>query len=422
MKVAFVSQPGFAVLPPAGSIEIVTREIARRLADRHDVTIYGSAAPGLEDVSDELIRYRFIEHGRDAAITRALRPLYRLRPADKGFFTSPAHQLLYWLRVAKDIRRSGCDVVHVANLTQAAAVIRRVNPGVRIVLHMHCEWLVQLDRRLMERRLRNVDLIVGCSEHITAPIRRRFPRFADRCRTIHNGVDIGPEVDRSGRDGTVTLLHVGRISPEKGHHVLVAALNEVVREHPELRLVLVGEESVVPAEWAVDISSDPAVRDLKRFYGRSYLEQVRELMSPELAERTTWTGRLTYEQCARRYADADLFAFPSFFEAMPVPPIEAMASGLAVVSAPAGGAVESIRDGVTGVFVPRGDAQALARAIRELIEDPVRRAALGAAGRARAAEAFSWDGVASEFELALEGGGAAGAPPSGVAVAAVAGL
>jgi glycosyltransferase involved in cell wall biosynthesis len=401
MKVAFVSQPGFAVLPPAGSIEIVTREIARRLAVRHDVTIYGSAAAGLEDVTDELIRYRFVEHRRDALLTRAVRPLYRLRPAERGFFTSPAHQLQYWLRVAKDIRRNGCDVVHVANLTSAIPVIRRLNPGIRIVLHMHCEWLVQLDERLIERRLRKTDLIVGCSEHITEPIRRRFPQHAGRCRTLYNGVEVGEPVDRSGRH-TVTLLHVGRISPEKGHHVLVEALNEVVREHPEVRLVLVGEESVVPAEWAVDISADPAVRDLKRFYGRSYLEQVRELMSPELAERTTFTGRLTYEECARRYTGADLFVFPSYFEAMPVPPIEAMASGLPVVSAPAGGAVESIRDGETGVFVERGDAGGLARAITALVEDPARRAALGAAGRARAADVFSWDGIASDFEAAFE--------------------
>jgi spore coat protein SA len=402
MKIAFVSQPGFAVLPPAGSIEIVTRAIARRLAQRHDVTIYGSAAPGLQDVTDELIRYRFVDHDRDAALTRALRRLYRLRPADRGFFTSPLHQLHYWLRVAKDIRRRRCDVVHVANLTQAVPVIRRLNPGIRIVLHMHCEWLVQLDERLMDRRLRQVDLIVGCSEHITEPIRRRFPQHADRCRTIYNGVDVGEPVDRSGRDGTVTLLHVGRISPEKGHHVLVEALNDVIREHPEVRLVLVGEESIVPLEWAVGISSDPLVRDLERFYGRSYLEQVEERMSPALAERTTWTGRLSYEECARRYEAADLFVFPSYFEAMPVPPIEAMASGLPVVSARAGGAVESIRHGETGVFVERGDAGALARAITELIEDPARRAALGAAGRARAAELFSWDGVVAEFESAYE--------------------
>jgi glycosyltransferase involved in cell wall biosynthesis len=420
VKVAFVSQPGFAVLPPAGSIEIVTRQIARRLAERHDVTIYGSAAPGLEDVTDELIRYRFVEHGRDGALTRVLRPLYRLRAAEKGFFTSPMHQLVYWLRVAKDIRRSGCDVVHVANLTQGVPVIRRLNPGVRIVLHMHCEWLVQLDERLMDRRLRQTDVILGVSDHITDPIRRRFPQHADRCRTVYNGVDIPAAVERSGGDD-VTLLHVGRISPEKGHHVLVEALNEIVRAHPEIRLVLVGEESVVPAEWAVDISADPVVRGLRRFYGRSYVEQVKELMTPELAARTAFLGRLSHEECARQYRGADLFVFPSFFESLGVPPIEAMAAGIPVVSSPVGGALESIVDGETGVFVPRGDAVALARAVAELIEDPARRAALGAAGRARAAEKFSWDSVAAEFEAALGALGRAEPARAGTAVAAVAG-
>jgi glycosyltransferase involved in cell wall biosynthesis len=401
VKIAFVSQPGYAVLPPAGSIEIVTRQVARRLADRHDVTIYGSASPGLRDVNDDGIRYRFVHHERDALLARGIRPLFRRRPADRAYFTSPLNPLLYWLRVAKDIRRRECDVVWVSNLSQALPVLRRVHPRAKLVLHMHCEWLIQLDERMIERRLREADLIVGCSEHITEPIRRRFPQHAARCRTIYNGVDIGPE-PRADRVGdAVTLLHVGRISPEKGHHVLVEALNDVVGSHPEVRLVLVGEESVVPFDWAVGISHDPVVRDLERFYGRSYLEQVKERMSPALAERTEFAGRLSYEETARRYAEADLFVFPSFFEAMPVPPIEAMAAGVPVVSTRAGGAVESIVEGRTGVFVERDDPRALAGAVVELIEDPARRASMGAAGRARASEVFSWDNVAADVERAL---------------------
>ena len=70
-----------------------------------------------------------------------------------------------------------------------------------------------------------------------------------------------------------------------------------------------------------------------------------------------FTGRIGYEETARYYAAADLFVFPSFFEAMPVPPIEAMAAGLPVIASPVGGAVESIRDGETGVFVARDDAR-----------------------------------------------------------------
>ncbi|MBE2320229.1 glycosyltransferase family 4 protein [Solirubrobacter sp. CPCC 204708] len=412
MKIAFVSHPGYAVLPPAGSVEICTHEVARRLAERHAVTVYGSSAPGREDATDAGIRYRFIRHGADAKLGRVFRPLHRLRPADKGFFASPLNSLLYWLRVASDIRREGYDVVHVANLTQALPVIRRLNPDIRLVLHMHCEWLIQLDRRLVARRLRHADAILGVSRHITEPIRERFPDLADRCHTVSNGVEIGPEPAPREADGTVTLLHVGRISPEKGHHVLFDALNQVLPDHPQVRLVLVGEESVIPIEWAVGISSDPVIRDLERFYGSSYLEQIKDRMSKALAERTQFVGRIDHSETARHYAAADLFVFPSYFESMGIPPVEAMAAGLPVISSPVGGANESVVEGETGLFVERGDVDGLAAAIVALVDDPARRAALGAAGRARAAKHFSWDGVTAEFEHVLETAARAPRAPS----------
>ena len=324
--------------------------------------------------------------------------------------------------MAREIRRAECDVIHVANQTQAIPTLRHFNPGARIVLHMHCEWLIQLDERMLRRRLRHVDAIVGVSEHITAPVRKRFPDLADRCVTVYNGVDAGPLPERSRSDGLVRLLHVGRISPEKGHHVLIEALNAVVREHPEVRMTFVGEESVIPLDWAVGVSSDPLVRGLRRFYGRSYRDQVLELLSPELAERTTFTGRIEYADIARHYAAADVFVFPSYFESMPVPPIEAMAAGLPVISTRAGGVVESVRDGETGVFVPRANAQALAEAISALIEDPEARAAMGAAGHARARDVFSWDGVAADLEAVLEHSAARAAPSRRPDVAAAAEL
>ncbi len=339
MRIAFVSHPGYGVLPPIGSVEIGTREMARRMAGRHDIAIYGSATPDTQDTTDEGIRYRFIDHGLDSKLGRVTRNLYRVRPADKGYFASALNPLVYWLKVAREIRRGGFDVVHIANLTQALPWIRRFNPDVRIVLHMHCDWLVQLDRRMLARRLRHADVILGVSDYITDPIRRRFPELADRCQTVYNGVEVGEPRPPREPDGTVRLLHVGRISPEKGHHVLVEALNEVVREHPEIRLAVVGEESVIPLAWAVAISADPVVGDLERFYGGSYLDEVKRRMSPELAQRVDFVGRVGHEETARHYAGADILVFPSFFESMGMPPIEAMAAGLPVIASPVGGVV-----------------------------------------------------------------------------------
>ena len=57
----------------------------------------------------------------------------------------------------RDLRRQRCDVVHVTNFTQLIPPIRALNPKIKIFLHMQCDWLVQLDRRMIEGRLRSVD-------------------------------------------------------------------------------------------------------------------------------------------------------------------------------------------------------------------------------------------------------------------------
>jgi len=405
MKIAFISQPGHAVLPPAGSLEIWTKEVAARLAESHEVVIYASAVSGAPTRKRDGAEYRFVEHGVDSRLAR-MRVLWRALPAERAFFSSPMYQLLYWIQVARDIRRRGISAVHVYNYSQALPIIRRLNPHATIAIHMQCEWLTQLHRRTIDRRLRHADVIIGCSEHITEPIRQRFPHHAARCRTIYNGVDIDASEERKdGGDSTVALLHVGRISPEKGHHLLVEALNELVDEHPELRMIFVGEESPVPAEMAVAISPDPLVRELARFYDRSYLEQLRSAMSPAVTERTELSGRrVDHDRVAEYYREADIFVFPSIFEAFPIPPIEAMAAGLPVIAARAGGAVESVIDGETGILVERDDSRALARAIAELAADPDRRASMGEAGRARAARHFSWASVTGDVERALAGG------------------
>lgn len=402
MKIGFLTQPGHAVLPAAGSIELWADNVARRLAPRHEVTVYASALPSNPGTfSRHGITYRLISHRSNAVLLRGLRVAWRLLPPTRPFFASTLHPRRYWIDVAKDVRRQGDEVVHVFNYSQALPVLRRLTDA-KLVLHMHCEWLTQLDERMIDRRLRHASLIVGCSEYITEKIRRRFPQHAARCITIYNGVGTDTPPARDVEEpSTIELLNVGRVSPEKGLHVLLEALEDVIRSHPRLRLTILGEESPVPYEFAVKISRDELVKELARFYGGSYLQGLRDQMSPELADRVTFVDRVPHDQTRRFYRNADVFVFPSIFEAFPIPPIEAMAAGVPVIASKAGGVVESVVDGRTGLLVERDDPVGLAHAIRRLVEDPETRRSFGAAGRARAVELYAWPRIVEDVERAF---------------------
>lgn len=402
MKVGFVTQPGHAVIPASGSIELWADIVARKLAEKHDVTIYASRPPAAQRdyVRRDDVSYRLVSHETGRFIQRILRVVWGLMPPTRPFFASLFYPLEYWLRVAREARRQKVDIVHVFNYSQALPILRRF-ASTKIVLHMHCEWLSQLDERMIDRRLRHADLIVGCSEYVTDKIRERFPQHAARCTTIYNGVEAEAASRHHRPSDTLQLLNVGRVSPEKGLHVLVDALERVVPAHPGVRLTVLGEESPVPYEFAVKISKDELVRNLGRFYGGSYLEQLRERMSPAVAERVTFVDRVPHDRTRQYYDEADVFVFPSIFEAFPIPPIEAMAAGVPVVASKAGGVVESVVHEQTGLLVEREDPAGLAAAIVRLADDKELRVTMGKAGRARVRELYPWSRIVSDLEAAF---------------------
>jgi glycosyltransferase involved in cell wall biosynthesis len=86
----------------------------------------------------------------------------------------------------------------------------------------------------------------------------------------------------------------------------------------------------------------------------------------------------------RLFAEADIFVLPTLADCFPLAILEAMASGLAVVATDVGAIPEQVVDGETGLLVPAGDPEALARSLQALLDDPDRRIAFGVAGRRRA--------------------------------------
>jgi phosphatidylinositol alpha 1,6-mannosyltransferase len=167
------------------------------------------------------------------------------------------------------------------------------------------------------------------------------------------------------------VLHVGRLAVEKDVDTLVAAFR-LARER-------LGEAAAFCV--AGDGPRAPAVRAALPF--------ARHL------------GFLDRETLADLYADADLFVFPSQTETCGLVALEALASGVPVIGADAGGIPESLRHGLTGFLVPAGDAEAFAARIVELANDGAQRAAMHEAARAFAV-GRDWRRELDELEAAYE--------------------
>jgi glycosyltransferase involved in cell wall biosynthesis len=164
---------------------------------------------------------------------------------------------------------------------------------------------------------------------------------------IPSGIDLPAEVGEEAHPPEV--LYAGRLSSEKGVLELVEAtrgMNLVVAGDGPLRRRVPGAQGFVP-----------------------------------------------HDELTRLYARAAVVACPSRREGFGVACLEAMAHARAVVATDVGGLRDLVVDGETGIVVPPRDPVALRRALERLLADRDLRRRLGAAGRARARERFSWAAV-----------------------------
>jgi len=384
------------------ALAIVNYEIGRRLARHHEVVTYPKWVAGERQIEQhEGVIYRRIPESIDrllnglklldaAALFNPRRP-FRLRP----FYY--AH---YACEVARDIRERGCDLAHIHSISNFIGPIRRANPRARIVLHMHDHSLTDFDPAVIGPRLQEAALILACSRFVADGIRRLYPAAAARCHELYNGVDERFLQIAADPAASRTVLFVGRLCPEKGVHVLLAAMSEVVRAQPRASLSLVGPLDLSPKEFVDPHGRDPIFNGLGRYYANpaAYYELICHELSG-LGGRGFLHGRVANSEIRSHYARAGIFVFPSLWqEPFGIPVIEAMAAGLPVVATRGGALPEVVVDGETGILVERGDSEALAAAIGKLLSDPHLRKRMGHAGRKRVQQLFTWDRSVARLE------------------------
>jgi glycosyltransferase involved in cell wall biosynthesis len=401
LKVAFVVHPFWSWgLKDSVSTHIWVHEVARNLAKTCSTIVY--VGRGDEPVSVEV--RDGVEYRRISIWSQFIKriPLVR-KIKDVVSFESSWYYWSHALQIALDVRAQKCDVIHILNLSQFAPIIRALNPDIKIVLHMHAEWLTRISPSKIRPRLAKVDLILSVCDFVTQQTRAAFPEYAERCKTIYNGVDVErffPDGKTRDRDRVKRLLYVGVVSPHKGLHILMDALPAVIKRYPKFKLDIVGQPYLLPLDWLPTLGDPKEMEKLVPFYdGKGYMFHLQERINRlNLSEHVVFSGLIPREELAQRYQGADIFTFASLWnELFGMPTAEAMACGVPVVTSRIAGLPEVVADQLTGFLVTPGDSKQLAEAILRLLEDESLRESMGRAGVARVMQHFTWEKITQDL-------------------------
>ncbi|MBK8988852.1 MAG: glycosyltransferase family 4 protein [Chloroflexi bacterium] len=402
MKIAFVNQPLDMLIPPyQNSIGIWTYKVAPQIAKTHEVLVYGKRSSLQKSWNGQQnVRYHFVPPVIPNRVM--LNYMGKLKSNDGlPLYASRLYYFDYAFQIAAHLRRQNVQIIHIHNFTQFVPIIRALNPKAKIVLHMNCEWLNQLDYDVMEQRIAQSDLVLGSSNYIAELARQRYPHYADRCQAIYNGVDADVFVAKEDNGVSALtdkrILFVGRVSPEKGIHDLIEAFCLVAEKYPEASLDIAGPTGSLPSEFIVGVSEDPLVQGLVRFYQEDYSVYLQRLIPDRLKDRVNFLGGMGQADLVKHYQNAAVLVNPSYSESFGMSLVEAMTTRIPVVATRAGGMVEITDNGRAGLLVDRGDVAALAAAILRVFADAQLRQELQQLGYERAQMLFSWPQVAQSL-------------------------
>jgi glycosyltransferase involved in cell wall biosynthesis len=386
--------------PHCGGQGVYVRHLSRELAalGHHVEVLSGQPYPDLDNVAGDgslvLRKLPSLDLYRDDDPFRTPHPREIRDAIDvlevgamwTGAFPEP---LTFSLRAAREIvaRRAEFDVVH-DNQSLGYGLLRLLGEGIPLVATVHHP--ITIDRkheiaaasllrglslrrwygftRMQARVARRIPRMITVSESSAADIARDFGVDRDRLAVIPVGVET--EVFRPPTAPRVP----GRIvavsssdSPMKGARVLLEAIAKL-RTERDVELVVVGRPRADgPVARAVD---ELGIADAVRF--------VTGLPDRALAE---------------LFGSAEVAVVPSLYEGFSIPAVEAMACATPLVASRGGALPEVVGD--CGALVEPGNPSDMAHALGELLDDEARRRSLGAAGRRRVEERYTWRAMAA---------------------------
>jgi len=241
----------------------------------------------------------------------------------------------------------------------------------------------QLSAWIERTSLEAADKVVAVSRQMKADIIGQFGLPASKVEVIHNGIDLDlwgkrPLGDALRRDWGITgdyVLFLGRCTQQKGVEHLVDAAADIPCQ-------------VVMVMGGADTKEYEALVAAK-LKGKANIVHINKMLSED--------------EAAQLYSQARAFICPSIYEPFGIINLEAMACEAPVIASAVGGITEIVVDGETGLLVEAGKPAQISGAVRSLLQDPARAAAMGKAGRRRAESTFSWASIARQTKAMYEG-------------------
>ena len=386
LTVALLSQQ----YPPGvvGGIGRLTHDLAQGLAQRgHNVHVLTRAVPGITinavDFEDGVWVHRLIEDRDDGAPPSNVKV--------------PPHIWRHSARMLRELKR--LDAMHPIDIVEAPiwdveglaailsgkfCVVTSLHTPLKKVVETNPDWQANMTpakRQAYDEIAQAEHFVATHADAVRANSRAvidTMARFYDlklegeRVAILPHGMeDRARPITAAGKSGlsekqnAVTVLYAGRFEGRKGTDVLLAAIPQLCEKYPFARFVLVGEDRTFPG------GSTLGAAFRSRYASSRFLDRV------------IFAGELSDSRLEMQLQQCDIFVAPSRYESFGLVFLEAMMFGKPVVGCRAGGMVEVIEDGVTGLLAEPGDSASLAAAIGALLEDAGRRRQLGQAGRER---------------------------------------
>lgn len=393
MKTAAVIAPEMLPVPPVkgGAVEHWIHEVTQRL-ERLGLRPIVVSRPAGEATSRAVGAPDAVE----IAWTATERFLAALK--DRSSRGNPLRHLAkaalvvsYALGVRRQLAGVRTDLLYVHNDPLIAWLVAFGRPE-PLVLHMHNDHLSLAALKPLNRwAVRRSTRILCVSDYIRTRVCTSFPDHGHKVFTVANGTDadffdspaparqeLGARAAHNGDATALNVMYVGRLTPDKGVHVLIEAFAVLLRRCPGARLTIVGSSFFADAP-------------------RTGYEAGLAASAAAMSDTIEFTGFVPHAQLKHLYAKADVVVVPSVWqEPSGLVVLEAMSARTCVIASRVGGIPELIADGETGLLVPPGDPQALAAAMEQLVGNPALRERLSNSARQAVLRHFTYDRLAGD--------------------------